>query len=172
MDKFTFEDCIRSTKIDYEIYKQAIDSFRFKVNEFGIIKCRFCEKQHTLFECPRLHYCPFKKTLPSRRNNHKAVEKQNRVKFLRNKQEINYYDYASAINFEQNMSYSGLSHSERCLKPIKNMGDSRRNSSSHASNSLPRESFLFTLEMVTQLREDIQKLKVESAPAQFSFNLW
>jgi hypothetical protein len=62
---------------------------------------------------------------------------------------------------------------ERCLKPSKNRVDSKRNSTSHVLNSLrSRESYLFTLEMVTQLREDIQKLKVESAPAQFSFTLW
>lgn len=74
---------------------------------------------------------------------------------------MNYYDYASAINFEQNMSYSGLAHSERCIKPMKTRVNSRRNSSSHAFNSLrSRESFLFTLEVMTQLREDIQKLKV------------
>ena len=153
MDKLTFEDCIRSTKVDYEIYKQALDSFRFKVNEFGIVKCRFCEKQHTLFECPRLHFCPFKKILPLKRNNPKIAEKQKRVKFVRNKQEINYYDYASAINFEQNMSYSGLSHSERCIKPLKNRVDSKRNSSNAFNSLRSRESFLFTLEMVTQLRE-------------------
>jgi hypothetical protein len=81
MDKATFEDCIRGSKEDYETYKQALDSFRYKLNEFGIVKCRFCEKQHNLFECPRLHFCPFKKTLPLKRRNPKAEERQKRVKF-------------------------------------------------------------------------------------------
>jgi hypothetical protein len=132
------------------------------------VKCRFCEKQHTLFECPRLHFCPFKKTL-SLKHNLKVEERQKRVNYQRNKQEINYYDYASASNFEQNMNYAGLAHSESCLKPNKNKRvDNRRNSSVHALNSIrSRESYLFTMEMVTQIREDIQKLKVDSAPSHF-----
>ena len=35
------------------------------MNEFGLILCRYCpNKTHTVFECPKLHFIPFRQTIP------------------------------------------------------------------------------------------------------------
>lgn len=70
------------SKKDYHGYRELLDKCRFKLNEFGLVKCRFCDNNmHTLFECPRVHYQPFRKTLPLKHNNSKLNLKQKRVKF-------------------------------------------------------------------------------------------
>lgn len=86
IDKETFQTSIRQSQQDFEFYRQMLDKCKYKINEFGVTLCKFCpNKKHTVFECPRLHFIPFRHTVPIQYYRKKPVERQERTKFMRTK---------------------------------------------------------------------------------------
>lgn len=55
------------------------------MNEFAVSTCRFCNKKHTIFECPRVHFVPFRNIVPTESYKKRPSDRQPRVKFIRHK---------------------------------------------------------------------------------------
>ena len=61
------------------------------MNKFGLTLCRFCpNKKHTLFDCPRLHFTPFRNTIPALYYRTEPMQKQQRQFAERNKEKSHF----------------------------------------------------------------------------------
>lgn len=130
------------------------------MHEFALTKCRFCpNKLHSLFDCPKLHYMPFRKTLPLKRIT-RGSERQERVNFIRNKKQMD-FEFAGDMRYGNELNSISMTESLRHIKPRQQGIPSRqvKSTPTHHSSRQGRESFLLTLEMVNQIREEIKSLK-------------
>lgn len=131
-----------------------------------------------MFECPRLHFTPFRNTLPARYLRKKPNEKQERNKFIRGKKKI-CVDFIepTKVSLSQNSTPEDNKKSQECsLKEMRRIQTNNLDvlSSQFRRTKKPssRASHLQTMEVVNQLREEINKLKQETASREFEFTLW
>lgn len=89
MEEEVWEKTLAQNREDYELYRQLKDKCRYKLVEFGITLCKFCQKKHTLFECPRLHFLPFRRVLPLARLKNNNFDQQPRLFVSRHKKICN-----------------------------------------------------------------------------------
>lgn len=69
----TFEECIREDGADYEFIKQTYDSDIALEEEWAVKKCQECHEKHSLFNCPKLTFMPFRSLVYLRDSNQKYV---------------------------------------------------------------------------------------------------
>lgn len=60
-----FMSIIKNSKIDYNFYISLLDKHSCQNNQYDYIKCEHCTTSknqlfHSYFQCPKLHYIPFK----------------------------------------------------------------------------------------------------------------